>query len=65
MLRDLQKRYGYNERDSMFVLKDIRTAIKQYLLVTKPVQGGKQVIETLSRSLQMAKDDFESRWTAD
>ncbi len=46
-------------------LKDIRTAIKQYLLVTKSVQGGKQVIETLSRSLQMAKDDFESRWTAD
>ena len=46
-------------------LKDIRTAIKQYLIVTKTVPGGKQIIEGLNNSLQMSKDDFESRWTAD
>lgn len=46
-------------------LKDIRTAVKQYLIVTKSVPGGKQIIDTLNNSLQMPKDDFESRWTAD
>lgn len=46
-------------------LKDLRTAIKQYLASLKMMPGGKQVLEQLNSSLEMRKEDFDSRWTAD
>jgi hypothetical protein len=46
-------------------LKDLRTAIKQYLASLKMMPGGKQVLAQLNTRLMMEKDDFESRWTAD
>ncbi|MGB5824541.1 MAG: AIPR family protein [Proteocatella sp.] len=46
-------------------LKDIRTAVKQYLMSAKMMPGGKVLIEELTKGLQMSKDEFESRWSAD
>lgn len=46
-------------------LKDLRTAIKQYLASLKMMPGGKQVLNQLSTGLEMKKEDFDSRWTAD
>ena len=46
-------------------LKDLRTAIKQYLASLKMMPGGKQVLSQLSSGLEMNKEDFDSRWTAD
>lgn len=46
-------------------LKDLRTAIKQYLASLKMMPGGKQVLNQLNANLEMNKEDFDSRWTAD
>lgn len=46
-------------------LKDIRTAIRQYLATLKMMPGGKDVFDNLENSLCMEKEEFESRWTAD
>ncbi len=46
-------------------LKDIRTAIRQYLATLKMMPGGKDVFANLEKNLCMEKEDFESRWTAD
>lgn len=46
-------------------LKDLRTAIKQYLASLKMMPGGKQVLSQLNADLEMNKEDFDSRWTAD
>lgn len=46
-------------------LKDLRTAIKQYLASLKMMPGGKQVLDQLNTNLEMRKEDFDSRWTAD
>lgn len=46
-------------------LKDLRTAIKQYLASLKMMPGGKQVLNQLNTSLEMQKEDFDARWTAD
>lgn len=46
-------------------LKDLRTAIKQYLASLKMMPGGKQVLNKLSEGLMMEKEDFDARWTAD
>ena len=46
-------------------LKDIRGQIKQYLLSMRLMPGGRAVLENLTESLQMPKESFESRWSAD
>ncbi|MCD8006636.1 MAG: AIPR family protein [Oscillospiraceae bacterium] len=46
-------------------LKDIRSAVKQYFLSAKMIPGAKEVLDDINQRLQMSKDDFESRWTAD
>lgn len=46
-------------------LKDLRAAIKQYLASLKMMPGGKQVLSQLNANLEMNKEDFDSRWTAD
>ncbi|MGN0270423.1 MAG: AIPR family protein [Candidatus Weimeria sp.] len=46
-------------------LKDIRSAVKQFLMSAKFNPSMKEMISNLKASLQMSKDDFESRWTAD
>jgi len=46
-------------------LKDIRSAVKQYLMSARMMPGGKQIMENLNKGLQMTKEDFESRWSAD
>lgn len=46
-------------------LRDIRTAIKQYLSSLKIMPNGKEVFEKFNNSLSMNKDDFEARWSAD
>lgn len=46
-------------------LKDLRTAIKQYLASLKMMPGGKQVLDQLNSRLEMDKEDFDSRWTTD
>ena len=46
-------------------LKDLRTAIKQYLASLKMMPGGKQVLDQLNTNLEMRKEDFDYRWTAD
>lgn len=46
-------------------LRDIRSAVKQYLASAKMFPGGREMIESLNKGLQMEKTDFESRWTAD
>ena len=46
-------------------LKDTRGQIKQYLLSMRMMPGGKAVLENLTQSLQMPKEAFEPRWSAD
>lgn len=46
-------------------LKDTRGQIKQYLLSMRMMPGGKAVLENLAQSLQMPKEAFEPRWSAD
>lgn len=46
-------------------LKDLRTAIKQYLASLKMIPDGKQVLNRLNSGLEMSKEAFDSRWTAD
>lgn len=46
-------------------LKDIRSAVKQFLMSAKFNPSMKEMISNLKAILQMSKDDFESRWTAD
>lgn len=46
-------------------LKDLRLAIKQYLTTLKLMPGGKELLERLSTGLEMRKEDFDARWTAD
>ena len=46
-------------------LKDTRSQIKQYLLSMRMMPGGKDFLETMTKSLQMPKEAFESRWSAD
>ena len=46
-------------------LKDIRGAIRNYLTTFKMMPNGKQILEKLNNGLNMDKDNFEARWTAD
>lgn len=46
-------------------LRDIRSAVKQYLMSARMMPGGKEMIEKLNNGLQMTKEDFEPRWSAD
>lgn len=46
-------------------LRDIRTAVKQYLMTVRMTPGGKDILDKLNTGLKMANDDFESRWSAD
>lgn len=46
-------------------LKDIRTAIRQYLSSLKIIPSGKEFFEELNNNLRMSKNDFEARWSAD
>lgn len=46
-------------------LKDIRTAIKQYIMMAKLTPGSKQVIDSLNNGLKMPRENFSSRWAAD
>lgn len=46
-------------------LKDIRAAVKQYLMSARMMLGGKEMLERLNSGLKMSNDDFESRWSAD
>jgi hypothetical protein len=46
-------------------LRDIRTAVKQYLMSARMMPGGKEMIDNLNKGLKMSNEDFESRWTAD
>ena len=46
-------------------LKDIRNAIRNYLTTLKMMPNGRQIHDNLSTGLNMEKEDFESRWTAD
>jgi len=46
-------------------LRDIRTAVKQYLMSAKMMPGGKDMLARLNNGLKMSNDDFESRWSAD
>lgn len=46
-------------------LRDIRTAVKQYLMTVRMTPGGKDILDKLNTGLKMSNDDFESRWSAD
>lgn len=46
-------------------LRDLKSAIKNYVSMLKMMPGGKQVHGQLSLGLAMNKEDFESRWSAD
>ncbi len=46
-------------------LRDIRTAVKQYLMTVRMTPGGKDMLDKLNAGLKMSNDDFESRWSAD
>lgn len=46
-------------------LRDIRSAVKQYLMSARMMPGGKEIIEKLNNGLQMTKENFEPRWSAD
>ena len=46
-------------------LRDIRSAVKQYLMSARMMHGGKQIIDSLNTGLKMTNSDFESRWSAD
>lgn len=44
-------------------LKEIRSAVKQYIMTLKITS--KQTLETLKTSLKMSRDKFSARWAAD
>ncbi len=46
-------------------LRDIRRAVKQYLMSARMMPGGKEMLDKLYNGLKMSKDDFEPRWSAD
>ncbi len=46
-------------------LKDIRAAVKQYIMMSKLTPASKQVLDTLNTHLKMSRDDFSPRWAAD
>lgn len=46
-------------------LKDIRGAIRNYLTTLKLMPNGKLILDNLNDKLNMDKEDFEARWTAD
>lgn len=46
-------------------LRDIRNAVKNYLMSTKLLPGGKQIIDNMNNGLSMTNVAFESRWSAD
>lgn len=46
-------------------LRDIRTAVKQYLMTVRMTPSGKDILDKLNTGLKMSNDDFESRWSAD
>ena len=46
-------------------LRDLRTAVKQYWTSLRMMPGGKQMIDSWTSALEMDKEDFDSRWTAD
>lgn len=46
-------------------LRNIRTAVKQYLMTVRMTPGGKDILDKLNTGLKMSNDDFESRWNAD
>lgn len=46
-------------------LRDIRAAVKQYLMSARMMPGGKEMLDRLNTGLKMSNDDFESRWSAD
>ena len=46
-------------------LRDISTAVKQYLMTVRMTPGGKDILDKLNTGLKMSNDDFESRWSAD
>lgn len=46
-------------------LRDVRSAVKQYLMSARMMPGGKEMMEKLNNGLQMTKEDFEPRWSAD
>ena len=46
-------------------LRDLRSAIKQHLTFLRMMAGGKQIIDYWTTALEMDKEDFDSRWTAD
>lgn len=46
-------------------LKDIRAAVKQYLMMSRLNPVSRQVLDSLSTHLKMSRDDFSPRWTAD
>ena len=46
-------------------LKSIRNSVNTYTMSIVTLPGGKQMMDKLNSVLQLTKDDFESRWTAD
>ncbi len=46
-------------------LKDIRTAVKQYLASLRIFPDGRKMLEKITLDLKMPKENFEARWTAD
>lgn len=46
-------------------LRDIRTAVKQYLMSARIMPGGKDMLDRLNTGLKMSIDDFVFRWSAD
>lgn len=46
-------------------LKDIRGAIRNYLTTLKLMPNGKLILDNLNDKLNMDKEEFEARWTAD
>lgn len=46
-------------------LKDIKGAIRNYLNTLKMMPSGKEIIAHYSTGLEMEKEAFEARWTAD
>ncbi len=46
-------------------LKDTRSQVKQYLTAMRLLPANKEILDALTKSLQMPKEAFESRWSAD
>lgn len=53
------------QRFVAWYLRNIHTAVKQYLMSARMMPGGKDMLEKLNSGLKMSNDDFESRWSAD